>query len=335
MYIGYTGTLPHTSPMSAPVGQNTNQLSENIYCNSEAYNVIYDANYIMSTLTTLKPSIDTLLNNNITFFSNKLSAPVGIPALGYEINDHPEMNRRNLKVSSALIRRHRNLIVYTIYSTYDFSLYDTSNTFTLNTGYSINGNNCEYIQNLGKGWHKFQRKPIEFFHFSFHGVNSISPREKSVGAFHVKFDWIDRCMFRPFIIHPVRTGYQFYRFHDFSKYLINYYTTVRSVPAVNEFTAYMTRNPHKNEPGMISNIVIPIYDTLIVQLLNPLAQLNLPAGTVIPYPIRDTNHGVIKTCADMIANPGTKPKWFGGKKTRKQTRSRPRKQRKRTLKRIW
>jgi hypothetical protein len=182
--------------------------------------------------------------------------------------------------------------------------------------------------------HKFKASNIEFFHFSFHGVNTLSPREKSVGAFHLKFDDIHPSVFRPFIIHPVRKGYEFYRFHTFSQHLLNYYTTVRYSPAINEFTAYMSRNPYQNRPRLISNIVIPIYDLVISQILNPLARIKFPAGTVIPIPERDTNQGVTKTCASMIASPGIKPKWFGGRHLRKRTRLHPTKRCKRTLKRV-
>ena len=311
-----------------------NQVSENIYCNSEAYNVIYDASYILSGLLNIQPTVDTLLNTHNSYFSQYLDANIGVPTPGNEITVHPEMNRRNLKVFSMGYKRNKGLIVYALSATYEFDYYDASNTYIPNDVYTIGGKDSEYIQNLGKNTHKFERTPIDFFHFSFHGVNNLSPRQKSVGAFHVKFDDIHPNVFRPFIIHPVRTGYQFYKFHTFSRHLLNYYTTVRSSPIINEFTAYMTRNPHENRPRLISNIVAPVYDLVVAQVLDPLAQMNLPTGTTIPVPERDTNHGVTKTCIDMISYPGIKPKWFGGKKPRKLTRSRQRKLRKRTLKHL-
>ena len=175
-------------------------------------------------------------------------------------------------------------------------------------------------------------------HFSFHDIaGSLSSRAKSVGSFHLRFDYINMKVFRPFIIHPVKTGYQFYKFADFSRHLLNYYTTDQILPNFNEFTAYMTRNPDRNEPSLVSKIIVPIYDMMINQLLHPMAQLKLPTGTVIPIPIRDRRNGVTKSCTDMYANPGPRPRWFGGKTTKNRTRSRlSRKKRRRTVKRfLW
>jgi hypothetical protein len=101
--------------MSAPVGQNTNQLSENIYCNSEAYNVIYDANYIMSTLTAMRPAVNTLLNNNTIYFSRYLDTHIGVLVPGNEVQIPPEFNRLNMRVSSFVAMRHPGLIIYVIY----------------------------------------------------------------------------------------------------------------------------------------------------------------------------------------------------------------------------
>jgi len=324
--------------MSGLTGQttnlNTNQLSENIYCNSEAYNVIYDASYILSGLLNIQPTVDALLNTHISYFSQYLDANIGVPTPGNEITVHPEMNRRNLKVFSKIYKRHPKLIVYVMAATYEFDFYDTINTYISNRTYTIHGKICRYKHSLGKGLHKFETENIDIIHFSFHGVKTLSPQDKSVGAFHLKFDYINKKVFRPFIIHPVRSGYEFYPFLSFNRYLIDYYTTNRTSPVINEFTSYLTRNSRMNNAFIVSNIVIPTYDIIITKVLNPLARLNLPSGTVIPIPEPDTNQGVTKTCIDMMANPGIRPRWFGGKKSSKRTRSRPRKQRKRTLKHI-
>jgi hypothetical protein len=226
MYIGYTSTLPHTSPMSAPVGENTNQLSENIYCNSEAYNVIYDANYIMSTLTAMRPAVNTLLNNNTIYFSRYLDTHIGVPVPGNEVQIPPEFNRLNMRVSSFVAMRHPGLIIYVIYLKYEFEYYDVSNHYIPGDPYTMHNQNCEYVQYLGKNWHKFVTFPIDMLHFSFHDIAvSLSSRAKSVGSFHLRFDYINMKVFRPFIIHPLKTGYQFYKFADFSRHLLNYYTT--------------------------------------------------------------------------------------------------------------
>jgi len=324
--------------MSGLTGQttnlNTNQLSENIYCNSEAYNVIYDASYILSGLLNIQPTVDALLNTHNSYFSQYLDANIGVPTPGNEVKVPPDFNRINLTVSSFTTIRNKDLVVFVIYIKYEFEYYDASNTYISNWPYTIQNQDCEYVQSLGKNWHKFETDKIDLFHFSFHGVNNRSPRDKSVGAFHLKLDYIHPRVFRPFIIHPVRSSYQFYLFHAFSRHLFNYYTSFRSLATFNEFTTYVTRNPHKNEPFMISRFVAPIYDIVVTQVLDPLARIKLPAGTIIPIPEPDTNQGVTKTCADMMAYPGSKPKWFGGKYPRKRTRSRQTKRRKRTLKRV-
>ena len=49
-----------------------NQISENIYCNSGVYDIIFDANVWFSELQRMKPPIDAVLNHEMPFFSQFL-----------------------------------------------------------------------------------------------------------------------------------------------------------------------------------------------------------------------------------------------------------------------
>ena len=47
---------------------NTNQVSENIYCNSSAYDIIFDSSIVSLELSRVEPHVTTILNQYLPFF---------------------------------------------------------------------------------------------------------------------------------------------------------------------------------------------------------------------------------------------------------------------------
>ena len=81
-----------------------NQIFANIHCNSEAYNVIYDINQLVSDISgQIIPVINQYIVPNMTFFSNMLK----IDLSGSVTNNNHTMgyqsNRRNLEINPYII----------------------------------------------------------------------------------------------------------------------------------------------------------------------------------------------------------------------------------------
>jgi len=305
--------------------RNTNQISENIYCNSEAYNPIYNSTVLLAELNNIKPSVDSLLTSELVYFSHFLKVYNGIPPVGQEVNIGYELNRRGLNVSAFIPSNLTDMYILSIGYTYTFNYHSPHTKYYIRMPYVIDGRSCKCIGRLAGDIYIFKTSRIQLFHYTFHDVNNNSALEKSVGAFHLKIDCINR-IYRPFIIHPVGTSYEFYKFSDFDNYLNGYYTTTYRSSYLNELSAYLTRVPSDNKPYLINTIIGPIYDMLVTGMLNDLAYNSLPTDTIIPVPVLYTNQHRVIRCADMITNPGPKPPYFGGgsstgKKSRKRSNS--------------
>jgi len=301
-----------------------NQVSENIYCNSEEYNGIFDSGIWFSEIQRMKPPIDAFLNNELAFLSHFLK--IGMGSTNSSYTQDGEIDRRDLKVSVKLPKKSKNpLQLLSVDYTYVFDLYMPSATYLRGVEYQIHSKWCKCTAFSSNQIYTFEViAPISLFHFSFHAPNAAKPpEEKRVGAFHVRVDIIDPQLFRAFIPHPVGASTAYYHFHDLDSSMNGYYTNRHPDPPVHELGNYLSQPMHHehkkqmrqvDEHNLVSLVVAPIYDMLVDQILNPLIQRRLPADTVIPVPSPYNPTQPVKSCTDMKANPDPKPPYFGGKK---------------------
>jgi hypothetical protein len=234
---------------------------------------------------------------------------------GRSINLNGEIDRRELTVFVDIPRYAGDpLQLLAADYTYIFDYVDKTTTYLPRIQYKINSQNCECIRQIGKHTYTFRIVQRSLFHCSFHAPNATkNPVEKSVGAFHLRLDVINKLIFRPFIVHPVTgVGYEFYNFHDIDRNTTGYFTTAHPNPPMNELGNYMSKNVTVNNHILVNQIAASTYDLLVNQILNPMIQSRLPAGTMIPIPSLSLPGVAVRTCADMKANPDPKPSWFGG-----------------------
>lgn len=302
-----------------------NQVSENIYCNSEEYNIIFDSVIWHSELHQIEPRVNALLSNAMPFFSHFLEISHGSSNNNYTLNG--EIDRRDLEVLVNLPKRRNSpLQLLSVDYVYTFDVYSSRNAYAYGGKYNINSKICECTVS-NSTTHMFTFKvtmPISLFHYSFHAPNAAKPpEEKRVGAFHVRVDTIDPQLFRAFVPHPVGANAAYYHFHDLDSSMNGYYTSRHPDPPVHELGNYLSQPMHHehkkqmrqvDEHNLVSLVVAPIYDMLVDQILNPLIQRRLPPGTVIPVPTIYDPKQPVKSCSDMKTNPDPKPAYFGGKK---------------------
>jgi len=312
-----------------------NQVSENIYCNSEEYNIIFDSVIWHSELHQIEPRVNALLSNAMPFFSHFLE--ISHEGYGSTYIVKEEVNRRDLEVFVYLPKKSNNpLQLLSVDYRYTFDIYSPGYAFLLNDEYTINSKLCE-CTSLDSANHIYTFKTISqlsLLHFSFHAPNAAKPpEEKRVGAFHVRVDTIDPQLFRAFVPHPVGASAAYYHFHELDSSMNGYYTSRHPDPPVHELGNYLSQPMHHehkkqmrqvDEHNLVSLVVAPIYDMLVDQILNPLIQRRLPPGTVIPVPTIYDPKQLVKSCADMKTNPDPKPAYFGGKKKQKELKSRRR-----------
>jgi hypothetical protein len=310
--------VPNTSVLTKT---NKSQISENIYCNSEAYNIIFDSVVVCSGLRQIETQANSILQQNLAIFSQFLkvrSTPTGAT---FTLNG--EIDRRDLKVRVNIPRtKYDPLQLLVVNYTYIFDVYDTKNTYLPRQIYGIGAHRYECIGPVGRNMYTFKSNNECLWHVSFHAPNTaMTPVEKSVGAFHIRMDTFGTRIFRAFIPHPVGAGAEFYHFHDIDRNMDRYYTSKYPVPPTNEVGNYMSKHHTLERHNLLNMVVAPIYDMIVDRVLNPLIHINLPAGTVIPIPSPHQRGVPIKYCSDMKINPDPRPRWFGGKKGQYKTRS--------------
>ena len=154
------------------------------------------------------------------------------------------------------------------------------------------------------------------FHITFHNITCDPPTRKGCGAFHMKVNSMDTDIgviaFRPFIIHPVNTSnrYEFFKFSDFETRLTDYFTTDDIRLQINELRPFVIKHAEWNHTDYIQNILGPVYDKFVTDVLNPMAQLKM-TNAIIPIPTMYVPNHPVDSCHIMSSQPNACPIWFG------------------------
>lgn len=296
-----------------------NQIFQNVYCNSATYDRIYDKNRILTRLHQIKMSIE---NNhilpNMQFFSNMLKINLGsvtVPRNRYNSPNNIEIDRRGLEVSlkPRYIRGNDYVLCKAQYQ-YIFDVHSTANIYTINDEFVTNNQLCECIDVSQNGIYTFQSDIYDLFHFSFHSPSTIPNDDKVRGAFHIKIDTMRNgsiIPYRPFILDPRKSVVpkRFITWDTFDLSMNDFFTTNKAHLGVNDIKLFVRRNPHiivsyPNGPGgqnvhYINDIIKPIYDQIITDMLNQVVRNN-PLLTSVPAAV-EYKRGVNQVeCDDLI-----------------------------------
>jgi len=281
-----------------------NQVAENTRCNSFEYNPMYNPIQFQAQLSQIDPSINTTFVQPHRMLFAKM---VGItthrnPPPQHRRDDGEELNQRGLLVKTVLtsqydLSNNPNLVVYTVIYSYLFDYQTTSGvSFSCGQHYNIKINQKDAFVTclavLPNNRYMFLKK-VPIAHFTFHAPAVLRKEEKYKGAFHLKVDMMNTnniVPYRPFIVdHQVN---RFYRFDDFDTLLDGLYTSTDTSLDINELKLFRLKEPSVVTTYMvngsmvdyITDIVKPIYDTIVQDVLNPLAATAL-MGTVFTTPV--------------------------------------------------
>jgi hypothetical protein len=167
---------------------------------------------------------------------------------------------------------------------------------------------------LQNGVYTFQNENNPIFHFSFHSPSTIPNDDKVRGAFHIKIDTMRNgsiIPYRPFILDPRKSVVpkRFITWDTFDLSMNDFFTTNKAHLGVNDINLFVRRNPHiivsyPNGPDgrnvhYINDIITPIYDQIISDMLNPVVRNN-SLITSVPAAV-EYKHGVNQVvCEDLI-----------------------------------
>jgi hypothetical protein len=304
---------------SLPV--NSNQISENIYCNSESYNDIYDQPSLYThTSHTIIPWVKNLLRTHRSFLEAFLvinTRENDIPLPDQHTMQYQE-NRRKLRwIIDFDVRQHQSILSVDYRFIFDYKPHPRKKYY-INEDVTIRGIPYMCMDVLENNVYVFERR-LQLFHITLHNISCDPPTRKCCGAFHMKIDSMHMktphsiiMPFRPFIIHPVNTDakYEFFKFSDFETRLTDYFTTDDITLQLNELRPFVRRYTEMNHTHYIQNILGPVYDKVVTDVLNPLAQLKL-TNAVIPIPTMYVPNRPVDSCRIMSKQPNVCPIWFG------------------------
>jgi hypothetical protein len=266
-----------------------NQLQENVYCNSESYNAIYDKSVLDAHMVPLSRWITTtFIQPYLVFFSKLLQvsyARYNIP-LQYQYHESGEQNRRGLELSVNLPSK-TNLVIIEVIYRYIFDHHSPSKSYIIGDTETINSTRCNCIHaQQSNHVYTFRTKYKKAFHFTFHSPNpSLSSHQKTKGAFHLKIDSFITVPphvvpYRPFLVYPgkpaIGSRTHFLPWNDFPS--TDGYFTTTIVPGMLEISSFLRENPaipvvytvRGQSVHYLEDIVRPIYDKIVTDVLNPL-----------------------------------------------------------------
>ena len=266
-----------------------NQVEENTYCNSDAYNQVYDKSRLDNHMISLTGWVyHTILRPNASFFSKLLKismAEYNIP-MQYQYHESGEQNRRKLQISCRQPTPRSNLVILPVTYTYIFDYHSPRKHYVIHHIEIINDHQCECIQILGNNWYCFRTFAINIFHFTFHPTAPTLPKQlKTKGAFHLNIDSFAAdpphvVPYRPFIVDP-RASVPGTRTHfltwDAFPGTDGYFTST-VVPGMEELSSFVRENPavplvytvRGQSVHYLEDIVKPIYDKVVTDVLDPL-----------------------------------------------------------------
>jgi len=345
--------------MNQPKNPNLNQISENIYCNSESYNKIYDSKLLLSKTKNILPSIENrYITPNLQFFSKMLRININsVNAIRDQYNDPDtgELDRRDLIISLKSVHKSgKDYIIFAVEYEYTFDYYSPLNTYALGSEHTINNKKCTCNDIPQNNFYSFLSKfDNSVFHFTFHTPIKNNKDRKFRGAFHLMFDSLKRdkiVPYRPFIIDPRKTTVpkRFISWDTFDSSMNNFFTTrntmseIDTIP-VNEITTFLTRYPHtkltySNGTGSnlhyIRDIIKPIYDKFVIDILNPIPTIPTTI-TIVPAAVEYKMTKPTVKCDDLELIGADNTVWtrhtgnrsgrkviYGGKRRRKTMKKR-------------
>ena len=268
-----------------------NQIQENVYCNSDTYDRIYDKSILETNIAPLSVWADTtLIQPNIAFFSKLLKVNVSqhhnqIP-LQNQYDESGEQNRRGLDVTVDN-RPHFNLVISQIVYRYKFNFHSPGKRYTQGMTETINNTLCKCIRVLNNHVYVFRTCYQNLFHFTFHPPTPTLPKEHKIkGAFHLKMDSFAAVPphvvpYRPFLVDPRKptlgSRTHFLPWNAFPS--TDGYFTTTVVPGMLEISSFLQENPavtvvytvRGQTVHYLEDIVRPIYDKIVTDVLDPLA----------------------------------------------------------------
>jgi len=293
---------------------NPNQIYENVYCNSESYNDIYNKKLLISKFRRLESFVENFyINSNMQFFSKMLRININtINPVGQQYTVNGEIDRRKLEiiVKTRYIPR-KDYIVFSIECSYFFN-YQSNNMFIPGKEFIINDKKCIFYNRLTNNINTFKAEDINVFHFTFHTPSNLTPREKSKGAFHLIIDSLRHggvIPYRPFIIDPRRSVVpkRFITWDMFDGSMNNFFATNAGVYGINDISSFLLRFPQQlsfpNTPTQnihyINDIIKPLYDKIVVDILNPIPTIPTTI-TRVPPAIEYVRTIRIVDCSNML-----------------------------------
>ena len=270
-----------------------NQINVNVYCNSVNYDKIYDNRHIGRNLLRLESRImNHYIVPNMQFFSRMLRVNINTvvaPTDQYNSANNIEINRRGLIISFDLFEyTNPNYIIISIRYKYIFDFHSPLIRYRKGGEYdSINNHySCTCINSLQNNYYTFKTIETNVFHFCFHAPNSEALSTKFKGAFHLKIDNLinNKCIpYRPFIVEPRNQGpKRFVTWDQMDMSFNNFFTTTETDLKIREIKPFLLEFPiqlsYPNTPTTnvhyLDDIIKPIYNTIVVDVLNTLPTIN-------------------------------------------------------------
>ena len=300
-----------------------NQIKENTYCNSDSYNGIYDTSHVFLNCNTIQPWVtNTIITPNLVFFSKmlKINIPQNV-APWYQHHLISERNRRGLivKYKTKMVGK-PIYVISSVAHQYTFDYLSTTKAYNINEIERINDVSCTCVNvpQRGSFLYTFETYYKNLFHFSFHTPDPTKlRREKYRAAFHMNIDSLKTngiIPYRPFVFDPtVKAPHpnKFLSWDDFTGTTNDYFTTTNNTDPtldLNEIAMFLHKQAtpiplvFKTRNGVLMNyvddIVKPIYNKIVTDVLNPLAAITVPR-IIPPAAINygSTNHFV--PCKDL------------------------------------
>jgi len=269
-----------------------NQINVNVYCNSINYDKIYDAAHIENGLYQINSHLmNHYIVPNMQFFSKMLRVNINTvvaPADRYNSEDNIEINRRGLIITFDLLNYgNPDYIFYSARYKYIFDFHSPTVRYYKGIKKTINKHYlCKCTDVLQNNYYTFETNPTNIFHFCFHAPNSEALSTKFKGAFHLKIDNLinNKCIpYRPFIVEPRNQGpKRFVTWDKMDMSFNNFFTTTETDLKIREIKPFLLEFPiqlsYPNTPTTnvhyLDDIIKPIYNTIVVDVLNTLPTIN-------------------------------------------------------------
>ena len=300
--------------MNQDRGKNTNQIHENVYCNSESYNNVYDNYKLLTDIQQIISFVETqYVNPNMQFYSKMLQINInGINPIPQQYTVNGEIDRRLLQIFvTAKHYTNNDYIFFSVACRYLFN-YRSNNTYTHSSPPIFINNKCLFVNRIANNIYTFKTEDVNVFHFTFHTPSNKTPKEKSKGAFHLKIDSLRHgsiIPYRPFIVDPRRfvVPKRFITWNMFDASMNNFFTPSTGVYGINDIKSFLLRFPKPlsfpNTPTQnvhyIHDIIQPLYDKIVVDILNPIPTIPTTI-TRVPPAIEYIRNIPMLDCSSML-----------------------------------